>query len=503
MLCVLALVAPAAGGEGPERTIGANKFDLALQYLGRASGGDGSSAYRQVTRAMARKAIRDARFAGIRYFRVAVMGYAPSTHGSQGDLSSWLSDRETYWGALDQMMTDLKESGIGLIPSFLWNLRQLPAIAGETVRDLVVKPRSRSRQLLDAYLGEFVVRYRDRGVILFYEVGNELNLSADLDLVGRCRSKWKPAECGAYGNFTTDEMIAFMRSVAERIRSLDPAARVSSGHSFPRPSASHLRRSPEFGTKGADWGLDTMEETADYLAATHAGMDIVSVHIYEEHPLPAYLEGGHVALIDFSMELAQRLGKELFIGEFGGPSRDGLSPGSFVARALERVELLRVPWAALWVWELYPRNPYRTFDAQPSLYNIEPGFSDQLIERIARINGAAARSHAEIGDLVAPTVILVWPLECARVSAPFIAHLAASDDAGVPPRVFVRDGDRIWFAGRRPPYSVRIDDGPAGERELVAIAEDATGNRAMWTTAVVVGQPSGPVRPCARCCTTP
>ncbi len=53
------------------RGIGLNKFDLFLQYLGHASGGDGSAAYRVVTREMARKAIADAKNLGVGFRFVA------------------------------------------------------------------------------------------------------------------------------------------------------------------------------------------------------------------------------------------------------------------------------------------------------------------------------------------------------------------------------------------------------------------------------------------------
>ena len=67
-------------------SIGLNKVDLLIQYLGTASGGDGSAEYRRVTRAMGKKAIIDAHNIGLKYLRVAVAGYAPITYGQRGDL---------------------------------------------------------------------------------------------------------------------------------------------------------------------------------------------------------------------------------------------------------------------------------------------------------------------------------------------------------------------------------------------------------------------------------
>src|SRR5690348_10032607 len=87
VLCALPTAVPAC----EQFTIGLNKFDLALQYIGRASGGDGSPAVMKVTRAMARKAITDAAHAGVSYFRIAASGFTPN------DLELWTADPTEYW----------------------------------------------------------------------------------------------------------------------------------------------------------------------------------------------------------------------------------------------------------------------------------------------------------------------------------------------------------------------------------------------------------------------
>ncbi len=265
--------------------LGANKFDLLLQYTGRASGGDGSQAYRRVTRAMGEKAIRDGKDVGFTFFRVSVTGYAPSQPGSTqtSDLRLWQTDPQSYWVLVDTMFDDLDRNGIRLVPTFVWNVGQFPALANESVGTLIRDPRSKSRMLLDKYIEEFISRYKDRKTILFYELSNELNLYADLDLAKLCTDgKPKPpaAQCAVMTHFTTEDMIAFSTQIVSLIKRLDSGRSVSSGYGLPRQSARHLELQPGFSPKGPDWHLDTIEQLQENLSRTQAIFDIVSIHVY-------------------------------------------------------------------------------------------------------------------------------------------------------------------------------------------------------------------------------
>jgi len=178
-----------------------------LQYLGIASGGDGGPAYIRVERALAHKAIVDGRRIGAEFFRLAITGLAPSTHGARGDLELWLKNPDKYWSAMDIMVSDLKQNNIQIVPVLMFNSVQFPAMAGETVGDLFRSPQSRSWSLLSSYVSQFVKRYRDSGVVLFYEFTNELNLSANIDLLRYCEKTQKPDVCALESNFTTDELV--------------------------------------------------------------------------------------------------------------------------------------------------------------------------------------------------------------------------------------------------------------------------------------------------------
>jgi hypothetical protein len=127
---VLLFLAGVTNAKAAPGLFGANKFDLLLQYTGLASRGDGSPAYLRITRAMGEKAIGDARRAGFAFLRISATGYAPATATDRGptSLHLWQSDPDTYWRLTDRMFDDLDRAHVKLVPSFLWNLSQFPAL---------------------------------------------------------------------------------------------------------------------------------------------------------------------------------------------------------------------------------------------------------------------------------------------------------------------------------------------------------------------------------------
>src|SRR5260370_11343900 len=162
--------------------LGANKSDLMLDYVAPSPpAGADPDGYRRVRRAMAKKSIEDARDAGLGFFRVAVTGYGPTEFDNQvNDLALWQNDPPRFWAALDAMVDDLDAAGIRLVPSFVWNITQFPAPGHATLAPFLHNPDAASRRLLGQFLRDFIGRYKARQTILFYELGNEMNLLADL-----------------------------------------------------------------------------------------------------------------------------------------------------------------------------------------------------------------------------------------------------------------------------------------------------------------------------------
>ena len=319
-------------------SIGANKFDLALQYLGRASGGDGSDRYRTVTAAMGKKSIIDARTTGAPFMRVAITGY------SADDLALWRSDPQQYWALMDQMFSDLRANNMKIVPVFLWNKDQFLAMQNDTIKNMLTNPQSPSYLLLTQYVQQFITRYKDDPSILFYELTNELNNYVDLDAKKRCINVYGTAICKGVENFSTADMIGFTTRFATYIRTLDPTRLISSGFSMPRPQAEHLRARPEWSTTGADWTADSQAQFATNIADIHQGLDIVSIHLYS--PDNTRFGTTTAATLSVIKNTTDGLGKKLYIGEFGAVNNPAL-----IKDVLKSVVDLGIAYASPWVWE--------------------------------------------------------------------------------------------------------------------------------------------------------
>ena len=464
LVVVLACAYRADAGE-----LGANKFDLLLQYTGRASGGDGSPAYLRVTRDMGRKAIQDGADAGFVFFRVGVTGFSPSTAADKhkNDLSLWLADPPAYWRLVDAMFDDLDRAGIRLVPTLVWNAAQFPAIANENIGTLIRDPHSKSRALLERYVAAFIDRYKDRKTILFYELSNELNLQVDLDLHRRCLDRARdPAQCSVTDNFTTDQMIAFSRQMVSFIKQHDPNRHVSSGFSLPRPAADHLERRPEFSAQGPDWTPDTPAEFKDNLTRTQSPFDIVSVHVYQDskdvrisRPADRTYE-----IVDDVGTVAHANHQSAFVGEFAGDQE-------FVSHVSDALKGGTIDYASVWIWEFYQFDTRHSFNTPASSSSLEPGSTDAAIAGL-RISPAAKLIQSPRSDAPSPRVVLTWPLPCSRLTGESDLSAVASGAAGDPIDhvAFLADG-KVLGSVAKPPYSIRFDASAVHDDSVILEAE--------------------------------
>ena len=379
LILMVELLSPAIVEARP--MLGANKFDLILQYTGRASGLRGSDSDRVITIPMARRAIDDAVKIGLRFFRVSAAGYAPSgvSSGQQNDLTLWMSQPLLYWQEVDQMFDDLDRADLKIVPSFLWNIAQFPAITGEDEGVFVRDRNSKSRKLFIKYVTEFIVRYKSRKTILFYEFSNELNLVADLDLDTRCKKQYGPGaeKCMLIRNISTDDVINLSKEFITVIRKVDPDHKISSGFSMPTLHAEHLRLQPEFSSIGADWTRDSERDLSTNLSNTQSLFDIITVHLYKTSTDAL---GGPDNTIRLLKTLADSLGKALFIGEFGSDEDN-----QFVGEVSSAIEKFDVQFSAIWVWEFYQKDL-----ETPAPFNVDP---DKTPDRIADLKNLLEKNN--------------------------------------------------------------------------------------------------------------
>jgi hypothetical protein len=190
---------------------------------------------------MARKALDDAKMlGGANYVRIAPAGFWPQ------DLALWQNNPTAYWALMDTMMHDMYARGLSAEVDLTWHYTRFSTLAGDTLSDFFGNPNSASYQLWARYVREFVTRYKNdpQASIYLYMIGNESNLSTDLD--GRALHCAQSAGwlCENFGNYSTNQMLAFQTRAASLIRTLDSTRPITSGNSAARPSAYHLQRKP-------------------------------------------------------------------------------------------------------------------------------------------------------------------------------------------------------------------------------------------------------------------
>ncbi|HNA85755.1 MAG TPA: Ig-like domain-containing protein [Nitrospira sp.] len=471
-------------------TIGVNKYDLFAQYTGTASGGDGSPAYLRVTRAMAKKAIADAADIGVRYMRVSLSGRSARNAGDARDsLYLWRADAPAFWKQVDEMMDDLDASGVQLIPVLAWSSGKFPGMAEEATGEMFRNPESRSWKMLQRFVAEFVTRYRHRSTVLFYELTNELNNYADLDLVKRCDQEKR--QCKPGDRFTSADMVSYTRRFAALVRGLDPTRPISSGFSIPRPSAGNLAVSPEWKTGRANWQPDTREQFAKHLEQIHEGVDIISIHLYGGKKNWRFGSADAVDLLNEAKRVADRVGKPLFVGEFGDPDPERTDDRSHAVRMMDKLMELQVPFSAIWVWEFYQDNLYDTHNNRHTAHSLEPGLTDGLLDKLRTINRKGNPTAKALGpDCTPPRVVLTWPLECTQLTAPATLHAVASDADGPVTKVeFLVDKKVADMVDRAPfQFTLTAELLKPGRHHLSARAYDAAGNVATFSTMVRVGE---------------
>ena len=492
-LAISLLCSSVPGAASPTPSIGLNKFDLFAQYQGVASGGDGGPRYQRVTQAMGKKAIADAHDIGVSFLRISATGYAPSVYGKPGDLELWRRDPAAYWALFDQMMADLHADGLRAVLTMVWNPSQFPAMAGETIPVMMRNPASKSYSLLSQYVTEFATRYRSHPALMFYELTNEMNLSADIDSVGYCRRGQPALQCEPLGNYTTDDLVAFTGRLAGLIRKIDPTHPISSGFSVPRMNAEGLRENPEW-KAGKSAPADTREQFEHILRDANQAADVISVHLYGTENNKRFGSDEAVTLLAEVKKAADHIGKLLFVGEFGDDHALTAGPNSFSTRMLRKIVELRIPYGAVWVWEFYQLNPYATYDSAADNFSLEPGHTDQLIEKLkqANIDLGNPVPAAKRPDTIPPNVVLTWPLECAQLQTKQDLYAVASDHSGKLNRV------AFWLDGKKlgqitsPPYKFELnaDNLAKGEHEIVARAVDMAENGSEWKTKVLIGAPA-------------
>lgn len=363
----------------PDHPIGVNIPDLLWAYLGITT---------TTTPAGMRGILDDARAAGVTHVRFVATPYWPIDMITG---NGWVANPDAYWAAYDAMVRDVRARGLRLVPSILWNHWLFPDVAGEPAGALFT-PGTRTRQLAEQYISELVARYRDSDTILMWEIGNELNLFADLDFsqcnvcTGGEAGDGCPNLVPVLGTpclrTAADEFYScnscrgvssaqqdlgqFVQSIAGLIRGLDGAHAVSSGYAYLRSVAYGLARSPC--PACSNLTPDTEAEYRAMLDYLHpSNVSIVSVH-NSAIPAPDFARFGSgdnsgADLLRRTSVAAAALGKQVLVGEISENNPGSVScggqtfvckgdPGKGASRAvLDALVTSNVAYAAIWALE--------------------------------------------------------------------------------------------------------------------------------------------------------
>ncbi|MCW3096113.1 MAG: putative glycosyl hydrolase [Chthonomonadaceae bacterium] len=329
------------------RNVGANIPDLFERYLS----GDDTGAEKMLT---------DAQTAGVRFARCFGTTWGPAQFGL------FTTDRARWLSAFDRMLLAADKHGIAVVPSLLFNIRMLPDYVQRTTgkQEGVVgflTPGSVSNGLAITYVTAIVTRYRNDPRVLFWEIGNEYNLEADLSL------QWKSRPVNEVP--TSEQIRAFLAQIATVIKKVDPRHLVTSGNADMRPAAWHLREAMRTHKTAADplnypmdWTKDTLDQYIEMIAFfSPKPLDIVSVHQYAPDPQSPDASGvswllpdhDHAVLLSWARVASQNLNQPLFVGEFGETFvKDGKAlPALWTQDFMTRIPLGTAPLAAVWAWE--------------------------------------------------------------------------------------------------------------------------------------------------------
>ena len=306
----------------PFRGYGVNYYDAFNWTLGT----NPKSGYDEGFAELAKREIPFARF--------AACGYWPN------DQRLYLTNQTEFFRRLDGVVESAERHGVGLIPSLFWFHATVPDLVGEPVGSWG-DPASRTHALMRSYVSNVVTRYRGSPAIWAWELGNEFNLPADLPNAAEHRPPVVPILGTPATRSKADELThaAFRTALVEfgrEVRRHDPGRLILSGNAFPRLSAWHQMTEKS-------WGKDSPEQFATMLAADNPDpINSLTGRGYEE---PDFTR------IAPALELATRLKKPLFVGEFGVPGPGDDTAKAAFTRRLESLEKAGVTFAALWVYD--------------------------------------------------------------------------------------------------------------------------------------------------------
>lgn len=249
-----------------------------------------------------KKYLHSAAAAGFKSARFAVLNYNEASE-KYDNAVLWKQNPQAYFSLVDQMISDAREAGIYLIPSLVtgvFDKTETAALVNAFCNtyekawfQLPLIPGSNNRADAKRFVSEWASRYANEKAILFWELGNEINLQT---------KERNSANCVTKGNVRD-----FIDEFSGAIKSFD---------------GNHLVAS---GTMQEDDPL-TLSEYSNYLTFYNnsPSIDIVTLHIYntvnEVKAIPQYVSVDK--FLSNAVNTARTMKKALWLGEYGKADAD-------------------------------------------------------------------------------------------------------------------------------------------------------------------------------------
>jgi len=480
---------PARSATGP--AVGVNIVDLEPDFLAPSYR---SSAENALRLRMGKMALADAFHMGAQTIAIGMPGYFPANaellRMHRNDLELWQNDPAAYWQRVDAMLYEVRRYGMQAVIK-CWNDTNIfPTLTGETTRDMITSPDSKSFALFKKYWGDFLTRYKNDPAIALYDGPGELNLGADLDLVARCHKtnagkRDEALLCANVGNYSTEEMNAFSARVAAFFKAEDPSKPLASNMALPPANAEHRRRSPEW--RHIDYTSDSEDEFVKNLTEINAPFDLIDVHVYngaKGTSLQRFGYGGNdptsADLLQLVGQVAAHMGKRVYIGEFGDTYAPDVARQQFTKNVIAELPEANVVGADIWAYEFYLFNTYefqRVTATSDERFANAPGSHDDLWAFVRQENEASGHSvyQPPSPDKIAPQVIVSFPISGARVQNGSVVNVLASADSGSIIRVELELDGKPYQSLTSWPFKTDLH-ADAGPHELAATAYDSWGN---------------------------
>jgi hypothetical protein len=155
-------------------------------------------------------------------------------------------------------------------------------------------------------------------------------------------------------DLTARAMVVMLAEFAKEVRRHDACRPVIAGHSHPRPAAWH-------NTAKKSWKSDSREQTLEIIRRDNpAPLDTVAIHLYGDRSTIKELAAwatDHAEYACAVRDLARKLRRPVFVGEFGLPAGDDLAATrAGFEHLLAAMEAAEVDLAAFWVFDLKDQN---------------------------------------------------------------------------------------------------------------------------------------------------